>query len=101
MAAETAEFAGAHDKFWQMHDLLFENQNYLSMELILSLIESLKLPLDEFNAAISNRIYLPKIKEDFMGGVKSGVNGTPTFFINGERHNGSFEDLPYVLQQLI
>lgn len=91
VAAETAEFAAVHDRFWEMHDLLYENQQQFSLPLFLKIAESLELPQDELSEALENQTYAPKIRKDFLGGVRSGVNGTPTFFINGERHNGSFE----------
>jgi len=90
-AAETAEFAGAHDRFWEMHDALFENQDSLGLPFLLELAESLKLSSAELEQALTDDQYTPRVKEDFMGGVRSGVNGTPTFFINGLRHDGSFE----------
>ena len=91
IAAETAEFAAEYTKFWEMHDLIFENQTQLNLPLLVQLVESLKLSPEEFKAAIVNQTYAPKIKKDFLGGVKSGVNGTPTFFINERRLTGSFE----------
>jgi len=95
MAAEAAEFAGANDRFWEMHDAIFENQQRLEASFLVQLAGKLGLPSDDLIGALEKHQYLPRIKEDFMGGVRSGVNGTPTFFINGERCEGSweFEDL--------
>lgn len=90
-AAETAEFAGAHKKFWEMHDSLFENQESLGGPLYLQLTEQLGLSREGLRVAMDSREFLPRVKNDFTGGVRSGVNGTPTFFINGKRHDGSFE----------
>jgi protein-disulfide isomerase len=90
-AAETAEFAGAHGKFWEMHDALFENQESLGGSLYLQLAQQLKLSPQELRAAVESRDFLARVKSDFTGGVRSGVNGTPTFFINGKRHDTSFE----------
>jgi protein-disulfide isomerase len=90
-AAEVAEFAGAHGKFWEMHDLLFENQDGLGPELYEELAGELKLPLEDLREAIAEGKYRTRVRADFSGGVRSGVNGTPTFFINGTRHNGPFE----------
>jgi protein-disulfide isomerase len=89
-AAETAEFAAAHGRFWKMHDGLYENQAQLGLPLFLELAEALGLSPDELADALASGRYRPKVREDFMGGVRSGVNGTPTFFINGRRHDGSF-----------
>jgi protein-disulfide isomerase len=90
-AAESAEFAGAQGKFWEMHDALFENQEELSGALYLKLAQQIGLSPQDLRAAVEQREYLPRVKEDFTGGVRSGVNGTPTFFINGKRHDASFE----------
>ena len=91
LAAETAEFAGAHDRFWQMHDALFETQDSLGLPLVLELAQTLKLPARELENALSGDTYADRVQTDFVGGVRSGVNGTPTFFINGHRHDGRFE----------
>lgn len=90
-AAETAEFAAAHGKFWEMHDLLYENQTHLGGPLYEELAKSLKLSTVDLLAALEKRLFMPKVKADFSGGVRSGVNGTPTFFINGQRHDASYE----------
>jgi protein-disulfide isomerase len=94
-AAESAEFAAAHRKFWQMHDLLFENQERLSEVLYIEIAKSLGLEAPELRRALEKREFAERVHSDFSGGVRSGVNGTPTFFINGKRHDGSFayEDL--------
>ena len=78
-------------KFWEMHDALFENQESLGGSLYLKLAQQLGLAPQELRAAVENREFLPRVKNDFTGGVRSGVNGTPTFFINGKRHDASFE----------
>jgi protein-disulfide isomerase len=90
-AAEAAEFAGTHEKFWPMHDALFENQDELGEALYLQWAEALKLPPDQLDAALAGHKFKSHIREDFQGGVRSGVNGTPTFFINGHRHDGPFD----------
>jgi len=90
-AAETAEFAGSHDKFWQMHDLLYENQDRLDDDLLLQLAQQLHLAPAELNEALESHEFQSRVKSDFTGGVRSGVNGTPTFFINGERHDGAYD----------
>jgi protein-disulfide isomerase len=90
-AAETGEFAGAHGQFWEMHNGLFENQYRLGVPLLVELAEELGLSSDELLNSLRRGQYAPKVREHFIGGVRSGVNGTPTFFINGERHEGPFE----------
>jgi protein-disulfide isomerase len=90
-AAETAEFAGAGGKFWQMHDLLFKNQDRLGASLFEAIVEQLDLSAAQWREALENKVYLPRVQADFAGGARSGVNGTPTFFINGQRHDGAFD----------
>jgi protein-disulfide isomerase len=90
-AAETAEFAGANGKFWEMHDGLFENQRNLGPELLAELAQSLGLSVESLQKALNEGTYTERVKEDFSGGVRSGVNGTPTFFINGMRHDEGFD----------
>lgn len=90
-AAEAAEYAGSQGRFWEMHDLLYENQNRLGMPLFLELADALNLPADDLENAIMNKRFEPKIRKDFLGGVHSGVNGTPTFYINEQRYDGPFE----------
>jgi len=94
-AAETAEFAAAGGKFWEMHDLLFHNQERLGSALFEELVSQLGLDADELRKSLEEGTYTSLVREDFTGGVRSGVNGTPTFFINGDRHNGphDFEHL--------
>ena len=81
----------SHGKFWEMHDLLFENQERLGNELFLELGERLALSTKALAEALENGTFEPRVRADFRGGVRSGVNGTPTFFINGHRHDDSFD----------
>lgn len=90
-AAEVAEFAGENGKFWEMHDLLFENQTRLGGPLYLELAQKLGLVPGELLAALEHRQYKDRVHGDFSGGVRSGVNGTPTFFIGGKRHDAPFD----------
>lgn len=90
-AAETAEFAGAHKHFWEMHDGLYENQDRLGPPLLFSLAETLGLSEVELRDALATEKYAPKVKSDLLGGVRSGVKGIPSFFINGRQHEGTFE----------
>ena len=102
-AAETAEFAGANQKFWDMHDAIFENQSQLGLPLFLALGEKLGLDPAALQQALESGEFTPRVKEDFMGGVRSGVNGTPTFFINGQRHDGApdFESLVAAIEEAL
>ena len=87
-AAEVAEFAASQGKFWEMHDQLFENQERLGEELFSELAIELGLDGASLVKALDEGAFTSRVRSDFTGGVRSGVNGTPTFFINGERHNG-------------
>ncbi len=99
-AAEAAEYAGAHGRFWEMHDGIYENQDRLGLPLLFALVGALGLSESGLRAALVNGEYAPKVRSDFLGGVRSGVNGTPAFFINGRRHDGSyaFEDLTAAIE---
>jgi protein-disulfide isomerase len=90
-AAEAAEAAGAHGEFWQMHDTLFENQPALDFESLVGYAEDLGPDLERFATELENQVYAPRVREDLISGIRSGVNGTPTFFINGLRHEVSFD----------
>ncbi len=90
-AAEAAEAAGAQGKFWPMHDLLYENQDALEPEDLVQYARALHLDLPRFVKEMSDHLYAPRVREDFRSGVRSGVNGTPTFFINGMRHDGGYD----------
>lgn len=91
-AAKTAEFAGDHQKFWQMHDALYENQGKFSFPFFKELANEMHLPSTKLDEILKHKsAYDEKIRSDFMSGVRSGVNGTPTFFINGQRYNGPVE----------
>ncbi len=90
-AAEAAEAAGAQGRFWEMHDVLFENQDALDDEDLVRYAAALGLDESRFVTELAGRAYAGRVREDFMGGVRSGVNGTPAFFINGVRHDGPFD----------
>jgi protein-disulfide isomerase len=90
-AAELAEFAAAHGKFWEMHDLLYENQGRLGGVLYSELAHKLNLSPGDLSAALEKREFAGKVHADFSGGVRSGVNGTPTFFINNARLDSPWE----------
>ena len=96
-AAETAEAAGAQGKFWEMHDYLFENQPSLDdPAFFLRYARKLKLDTTQLEREVVGHFHLPRIEEDYMSGIRSGVNGTPTFFVNGVRYDGYPEFGPLV-----
>src|SRR3984885_15222456 len=80
----------------EMHDRLFENQERLGEALFLDLGEELKLSTTAMRQALEQGTFEARVRADFKGGVRSGVNETPTFFINGHRHDGSFDFEPLV-----
>ena len=90
-AAEVAEAAGEQGKFWEMHDKLFENYNRLDGDHLIGYAEELGLDMARFDRAITGRIYVGRVREDLQSGFESGVKGTPTYFINGVKHNSSGE----------
>jgi protein-disulfide isomerase len=90
-AAETAEFAGSRGRFWEMHDALFANGSRLSVPTLLLLAERLGLGADSLREALATERFAPKVDSDFASGVRSGVNGTPCFFINGRRFDGFYD----------
>jgi protein-disulfide isomerase len=90
-AAEAAEAAGAQGKFWEMHDLLYENQAALEDKDLIGYAANLGLDVARFTRELAGHHYAARVREDFLAGVRSGVNGTPSFFINGARHDGSYD----------
>jgi protein-disulfide isomerase len=90
-AAETAEAAATQGKFWQMHDLLYENQKRLRDPDLRDYAERLALDVERFDKELAEHVHAARVREDFMSGVRSGVNGTPTFYINGARHDDSYD----------
>jgi protein-disulfide isomerase len=91
LAAEAAEAAAAQDRFWQMHDVLYENQQRLGDEDLRAYAEQLGLEVGPFDQELTEHVHAERVREDFMSGVRSGVNGTPTFYINGARHDDSYD----------
>jgi len=88
-AAEAAEAAAAQGKFWEMHDLLFEHQDALTDDDLRQYAATLHLDALRLMREISNGAHTPRVEEDIQSGERGGVDGTPTFFINGERYDGS------------
>jgi protein-disulfide isomerase len=91
-AAEVAEAAADQGKFWEMHDALFENQDSLEDDQLIALAKRLKLDAERIATALEEGTYTKRVRDDFRSGVRSGVNGTPTFFINGQRYDGPWSD---------
>src|SRR5262245_12970316 len=99
LAAEAAEAAGVQDRFWDMHAMLFENQPDFELDALVGYAAALRLDVEAFINAIASHRHEARIRDDFMGGVRTGVNGTPCLFINGERFNGPTDALAAAIQE--
>ena len=102
-AAEAAEFAGSRGRFWKMHQVIFANHQRLNVPLLIALAAQLDLSPIELRDALASGTFVAKVRSDFIGGVRSGVNGTPTFFVNGVRHDSPYgaADLPKAINRAI
>lgn len=87
-AAEAAEAAAEQGRFWEMHDLLFENQNALTDEDLAEYAEELGFDAKRLMTEVQRGAHASRIQNDLRSGEKNGVNGTPTFFVNGELFEG-------------
>jgi protein-disulfide isomerase len=88
IAAAAAEAASLQGKFWEMHDMIFENQEELDPKILPTWAGEIGLDVNQFAKAISEGKVTKRIEEDYVSGVESGVDGTPSFFINGTRYQG-------------
>lgn len=102
-AAEMAEAVGLQGRFWEMHDLLFENQRDLSDLALRRYADQAGADPEQALAAIRDGTPARRVERDLQGGIRSGVQGTPSFFINGERHDGrwDYETLAAYLTRLV
>ena len=102
MAALSAESAGKQGKFWEMHDMIFENQKRLHGNSFLNFANDLELDPLQFAKDLEDCAITNKVEADFESGIRSGVNGTPTFFINGEilRYDSTYESLLAAIEKL-
>ena len=90
-AAEAAEAAGAQGRFWEMHDSLYENQIALEDEDLAQYAEALGLDARRLMNEVLQGAHTARVREDFRSGARGGVNGTPTFFLNGKRYDGEWD----------
>ena len=90
-AAYVAEASELQQKFWPLHDLIFEHQEHLSDHHLLNYANTAGVDLKKLGIDIRSAPIVDKVEKDMIGGARSGVNGTPTFFINGKRHDGYYE----------
>ena len=88
LAAEAAEAAGSQGRFWEMHGALYANHQRLEPPDLAARAEMMKLDVRRFVDDLRTNAHRAKVNSDFLSGVRSGVNGTPTFFVNGRRHDG-------------
>ena len=91
LAAEAAEAAGAQNRFWEMHDLLFENQDALAPKDLHRYAEQIGLDIKRFRDELKGRRYQSLVSEHFRRGVQNGVYGTPGLFVNGVRYAGALD----------
>jgi protein-disulfide isomerase len=99
-AAEAAEAAAAQGHFWEMHDSLFTSPNALDDENLLICLAQVGVDVKRASSELSDGAHTRKVRDDFRGGVRSGVNGTPTFFINGYRYDDNWADSPAFIEAL-
>lgn len=99
VAAQAAEAAAQQNKFWEMHDAIFEHQEQLSDAFLFYLAEQIELDVDQFQIDLEAAHTIKKVEDDFESGVRSGVNGTPSFFVNGEKFDGAASDLFEMLKE--
>ncbi|MEP6615746.1 MAG: thioredoxin domain-containing protein [Ginsengibacter sp.] len=83
IAALAAEAAANQDRYWEMHDLIFEHQKMLTSNYLMVLAKKIGLNLQQFEEDMKSENVENKVEFDFESGVRSGVNGTPSFFVNG------------------
>jgi Na+/H+ antiporter NhaA len=91
LAAEASEAAAAQGAFWQMHDTLMAHQGELDLDDVHRYADELELDADRLEEEVRKRVYLERVAEDVQSADASGVSGTPTFFINGRRHQGVYD----------
>jgi NhaA family Na+:H+ antiporter len=96
LAAEAAEAASAQGNYWNMHARLFEHQDQLTQPDLVRHAQEIGLDVERFRRDLQEHAYAERVREDFTSGLRSGVNGTPTFFVNGERYDG-----PWDLESLV
>ncbi len=94
-AAEAAEIGSDYGKFWEMHDIIFENQENLDELNLLRYASTVGIDGAEFMTKLEQDSKAARVKEDFMSGVDSGVNGTPSFYINGVKYGGDWAYAPF------
>ena len=98
-AAIAAEAAALQNKFWEMHDIIYENQSKLGKGGLFNMAKKINLDIDRYKKDIADENLQTKVENDFEGGMRSGVNFTPSFFIDGKKFDGGAQDLYQFLKQ--
>lgn len=102
-AAQAAEAAGLQNKFWEMHDALYTHQGQLDAAHLAGYAQSLGLDGERFQRDTRSKPVLDRVEADLESGIRSGVNGTPSFFVNGRKYDGDWQQqglLHFLQQQL-
>jgi formate-nitrite transporter family protein len=90
-AAEAAEAAASQGRFWEMVSLLYANQEHLDDDSLIRYAKKTNLDVGRFKKELSSGVHSARVRSDWLGGVRSGVQGTPTLFIDDEQYEGRFE----------
>ena len=96
LAAVATEAANRQGKYWEMHDIIFENQQQLKMQHLVEYAKRIGLDAAQFEKDMADGELMEIVDNDFESGVRSGVNGTPTFFVNGHKYAGNWEAAPII-----
>jgi protein-disulfide isomerase len=91
LAARAAEAAAVQGQYWPMHHMLFERQDTLEFEDLIEFAAELGLDVQQFIHDTEEGTCFEKIEDDIRSGTKSGVESTPTFFLNGVRYDGEWD----------
>jgi protein-disulfide isomerase len=104
MAALAAEAASKQGKFWEMYDQIYDNQESLDGDNLLNFARTIGLDLQQFAADWQDETLTGRVEQDIESGIRSGVNGTPSFFLNGNKldsYDASYESLAAAIEVLI
>lgn len=91
-AAIATEAAAIQGRFWEMHDIIFENQDNLATSSLIQYAKAIRLDIEQFQADLNKEMIITKVEADFESGLRSGVNRTPGFFINQEKYDGDWDE---------
>jgi protein-disulfide isomerase len=100
LTAEAGEAAASQGRFWEMATVLYENQEELDDDRVIQCAQKADLDVKRFKKEIKSGIHASRVRADYLGGVRSGVKGTPTLFINGQLYEGPHESAALVAELL-